>query len=91
MVDPQHLGIKGWSVDLCWMDGWTLGNGCRMGKGGRKKRRRDGGLGGGWHVNGRWIDGQMDERMWYEQMNGSRTEVDKRRKEGGREGGEAGW
>ena len=30
------------------------------GKGGRKKRRRDRGLGGD-GTSGRWIDGQMDE------------------------------
>ena len=54
-TDSGHLG-KGFKKDPGW------------GKGGRKKRRRDGGLGGGWHLNGRWIDGQMDEQMWYEQM-----------------------
>ena len=73
------------------MDGRAFGNGCRMGKGWRKKRRRDRGLAGGWHVNGRRIDGQMDEWVGMSRWkNGSRVEEDKRRKEGRREGRECG-
>ena len=68
MVDPQHLGIAGGlSTSAGWTDGRLVVD-AGWGNGGRKKRRRDGGLGGGWHLNGRWIDGQMDEQMWYEQM-----------------------